>query len=86
MIDALRSWSARLDDAQASHPIRYNLATGALTGAVLVALGFGWWILVLYAVSWTVVRAALWRPGGVLRRQYEQRRRRVAERERGIPV
>jgi hypothetical protein len=72
-------FNERLDHLQARHPLRYNLVTGAVIGAVLWAVGLHWAIAVAYAASWAIVRALLWREGRVLRRQYEVRVVRVAE-------
>lgn len=69
----------RLDHLQARHPFRYNLATGALIGIVLLALSFHWAVVVAYALSWAAVRTYLWGDGRILRRQYEVRQVRVAE-------
>lgn len=69
----------RLDHLQARHPFRYNLATGALIGIVLLVLGFHWVVAVAYVLSWAAVRTYLWGDGRILRRQYEVRLVRVAE-------
>ena len=74
-------FNERLDHLQAEHPFRYNLVTGALIGLVLALFGFSWAAVALYTVSWAAVRAFLWRDGRILRRQYEVRQLRVAERQ-----
>ena len=71
-------FNEKLDHLQARHPFRYNLATGAVIGAVLALIGFHWVIAVVYALSWAAVRAFLWGDGRILRRQYEARLVRVA--------
>jgi hypothetical protein len=68
----------RLDHLQAAHPFWYNLATGALIGAVLLLVQLPPWVGLAYALSWAVVRALLWGDGRILRRQYEARQVRVA--------
>lgn len=67
-----------LDHLQAEHPFRYNLATGALIGLVLLVVRFPWWVALAYTVSWAALRWFLWREGRILRRQYEARQVRVA--------
>jgi hypothetical protein len=74
-------FNERLDHLQAAHPFRYNLVTGALIGLVLALFGFSWPAVALYALSWAAVRAFLWRDGRILRRQYEVRLARVADRQ-----
>jgi hypothetical protein len=78
-VERLRLLRERLDHLQAAHPFAYNLVTGALIGLVLVAIGFAWWFLPLYAISWAIIRTLLWREGRVLRRQYEARLVRVEQ-------
>ncbi len=78
-IERLRLLSERLDRLQAAHPFAYNLVTGALIGLILVAVGFAWWMLPVYALSWAGIRTVLWRDGGVLRRQHEARLVRVEQ-------
>ena len=72
-------FNEKLDHLQARRPFTYNLVTGALIGLVLLIFGVHWSIVVTYAVSWAAVRWFLWRPGHILRRQYEVRQVRAAE-------
>jgi hypothetical protein len=78
-VERLRLLTERLDNLQAAHPFPYNLVTGALIGLILLAVGFDWWVLPLYALSWATIRTVLWREGGVLRRQYDARSVRVEQ-------
>jgi hypothetical protein len=71
-------FNERLDHLQARHPFCYNLVTGALIGLVLLVLGFHWAVVAAYVLVWAGLRAALWRDGRILRRQYEARVVRVA--------
>lgn len=72
------AWNERLDHLQAAHPFRYNLVTGGVIGIIGVLLGFHWSLAVAYVLCWAGLRAFLWRGGGVLRRQYDERQVRVA--------
>ena len=72
-------FNEKLDHLQARRPFTYNLATGALIGLVLLLFGLRGAVVAVYVLSWAVVRWFLWRPGRVLRRQYEVRQVRVAE-------
>jgi hypothetical protein len=69
----------KLDHLQARRPFTYNLVTGLLIGLVLLVFGAHWSLVIAYALSWATVRWFLWRPGHILRRQYEVRQVRVAE-------
>jgi hypothetical protein len=71
-------FNEKLDHLQARHPFRYNLATGALIGIVLVLIGFEPVVAVTFALSWAALRGFLWGEGRILRRQYEARVVRVA--------
>ena len=72
-------FNEKLDHLQARRPFTYNLVTGVLIGLVLLAFGVLWTVVVTYALSWAAVRWFLWRPGRILRRQYEVRQVRAAE-------
>jgi hypothetical protein len=71
-------FNEKLDHLQARHPFRYNLATGALIGIVLVLIGFEVVAAGTFALSWAALRGFLWGDGRILRRQYEARVVRVA--------
>jgi hypothetical protein len=76
-----RSNLEKLDDLQAAHPFRYNLVVGVLVGLVLVALGFHPVLVPLYGLAYAVLRGYLWQEGRVLRRQYDARAVRWAEKQ-----
>lgn len=68
----------KLDHLQARQPFLYNLVTGGLIAAALALVVGAHWVLALaYVLSWATLRWHLWRPGRVLRRQYEARLDRV---------
>lgn len=79
-VDA-RSNLEKLDDLQAAHPFTYNLAVGVLTALVLVLVGFHPVVVPVYALSYASLRAFLWGDGRLLKRQYDARRVRWAERQ-----
>jgi hypothetical protein len=76
-----RSNLEKLDDLQAAQPFRYNLVVGVLMGLVLLVVGFHPIALPIYALSYAGLRAYLWADGRVLRRQYEARAARWAEKQ-----
>jgi hypothetical protein len=76
-----RSNLEKLDDLQAAQPFRYNLVVGVLMGLVLLAFGFHPIVVPVYALSYAGLRAYLWADGRVLRRQYEARALRWAEKQ-----
>ena len=71
-------FNEKLDHLQAERPFTYNLVTGLIIGLVLLLLGAAWWFVLAYVLSWAAFRWFLWRPGRILRRQYEARQVRVA--------
>jgi hypothetical protein len=76
-------FNEKLDHLQARHPFTYNLVTGAILGGIAALIGFPFVLAAIYVVSWAALRWYLWRPGRILRRQYETRLVRVeAERRR----
>jgi hypothetical protein len=73
-------FNEKLDHLQARRPFLFNLATGLLIGVPLALIfRIHWSFVVLYALSWAVLRWYLWGEGRILRRQYEARIVRVAE-------
>lgn len=76
-----RSNLEKLDDLQAAHPFPYNLVVGALMGLVLWPLGFHPIAVAIYALSYAALRWFLWQDGRVLRRQYDTRAARWAEKQ-----
>ena len=76
-----RSNLEKLDDLQAAHPFAYNLVVGLLVGLVALVFSFSPILVALYAVSYASLRWFLWQPGRVLRRQYEARAVRWAEKQ-----
>jgi hypothetical protein len=80
--DDERSNLEKLDDLQAVHPFRYNLAVGLLVGLLAWLLLRIHPVLVLaYALSYAGLRWYLWQEGRVLHRQYEARAARWAEKQ-----
>ena len=71
-------FNEKLDHLQARRPFTFNLVTGTLIGVVLLLIGLPVVLVVPYVLSWAAVRWFLWRPGRILRRQYEARVVRVA--------
>ncbi|MEX2294457.1 MAG: hypothetical protein WD691_11770 [Acidimicrobiales bacterium] len=76
-----RSKLERLDDLQATHPFPYNLVVGALIGAVFLLIGVQPFLAVVYVVSYASLRWYLWQHGRVLRRQYNARAARWADKQ-----
>lgn len=74
-----RSNLEKLDDLQAAHPFRYNLVVGLLVGLGLLAIGLNPVLVAIYALSYASLRWYLWQDGRILRRQYEARAVRWAE-------
>jgi hypothetical protein len=72
-------WNEKLDHLQARRPFTYNLVSGTLIGLVGGLFGVSWAVIPVWVVSWAALRWFLWRPGRILRRQYEVRQVRVAE-------
>lgn len=68
-----RSNLEKLDDLQAAHPFRYNLAVGGLMALVLLAFRPHPIVVPIYALSYAALRWFLWQDGRVLRRQYDAR-------------
>ena len=79
--DDQRSNLEKLDDLQAAHPFPYNLAVGVLIGLVFAAVGVHPVLVAAYALSYAALRWFLWQDGRVLRRQYEARAARWAEKQ-----
>jgi len=71
-------WNEKLDHLQARRPFTYNLVSGALVGVLAGLFGVSWVAIPVWVLSWAVLRWFLWRPGRILRRQYEVRQVRVA--------
>ena len=76
-----RSNLEKLDDLQAAHPFAYNLVVGLLVGLVALVFSFSLILIALYSVSYASLRWYLWQDGRVLRRQYEARAARWAEKQ-----
>lgn len=76
-----RSNLTKLDDLQAAHPFPYNLVVGAVMGLVLLPLGLHPVAIPIYALSYAALRWFLWQDGRVLRRQYDTRAARWAEKQ-----
>lgn len=79
--DDERSNLAKMDDLQAAHPFPYNLVVGALMALVLLPFGFDPIVIPIYALSYAALRWFLWQDGRVLRRQYDVRAVRWAEKQ-----
>lgn len=79
--DDARSNLEKLDDLQAAHPFPYNLVVGLLVGLLLVVFSFHPVLVLIYALSYATLRWFLWQEGRVLRRQYEARAIRWAEKQ-----
>ena len=79
--DAPRSNLEKLDDLQAANPFPYNLAVGSLMALVLAAIGVEPIFAALYALTYAALRWFLWQDGRILRRQYEARGVRWAEKQ-----
>jgi hypothetical protein len=75
-------WNERLDHLQADHPFTYNLVTGLVLGLVALLVGIHWALALAYVLSWAAIRAFLWQDGRILRRQYDERQVRMAEKRR----
>jgi hypothetical protein len=76
-----RSNLEKLDDLQAARPFTYNLVVGLLVGLLLVVFRFHPILVLIYALSYASLRWFLWQEGRVLRRQYEARAVRWAEKQ-----
>jgi hypothetical protein len=79
--DDERSNLEKLDELQSAHPFPYNLAVGAAMGLVLWLIGFHPAVVPIYAVSYAALRWYLWQHDRLLRRQYEARAARWAEKQ-----
>ncbi len=79
--DDRRSNLERLDDLQAARPLTYNLVVGLIVGALLLPFGVHVALVTAYALTYAALRWFLWQDGRVLRRQYEARAVRWAEKQ-----
>jgi hypothetical protein len=76
-----RSNLEKLDDLQAARPFSYNLVVGVITALFLLVFRIHPVLLAAYALSYATLRWYLWQDGRILRRQYQARAQRWAEKQ-----
>lgn len=76
-----RSNLEKLDDLQAARPFSYNLVVGVITALFLLVFRIHPVLLAVYALSYATLRWYLWQDGRILRRQYQARAQRWAEKQ-----